>query len=121
MALHEEGRVRLQGWIDRNYSSRRECADALKTTEQYLSAVLAGKRSFGPKLQSRFDEIGGNWLYILTGKYPDQKRQQAEIIIEVENAKMVNLLRSKGITSVDEVEKMLEVYKVFKVMSEKSK
>ncbi|MBI2427498.1 MAG: hypothetical protein HYV29_01625 [Ignavibacteriales bacterium] len=117
--LDEQSTKRLMEWIDKHFQTRKDGADALRMPETNLSAILNRKRPFGPKYRKRLEEIGGSWIYILTGRYPDAERQRKEIEAEIEERKIMGYLRSVGIDSLDKLQTTIQpMLKVAEKMGE---
>lgn len=112
---------RLRQFGQEKYGTMAEFARALDMDPKDLNSYLSGRIGIGNKMRSRLeDKTGCSIVWLMTGRYPDLNRQRSEIEIEMQNRQFGTFLRSKNITTLEELEKMYEVYRAVRLVTDKS-
>jgi hypothetical protein len=85
------------------FGSIKALADAVEKTPQYLNVYLSGINAPGPKVRRLLQKAGLDVAYIMTGR-----RGESAAGSEDETNKVLEVMREKGIKTVEELRGRLE-------------
>jgi len=116
MTTQSEIGERLRQFGESRFETMAEFARALGISPQNLNAYLSGRRLPGNKMERKLKELGCDIVWLLHGESREELNKRFENIIlrkakelREEDFKMIEILKSRGINSVEQLEKFFEL------------